>query len=360
MSKERNNKLLKMVDKYIGIPLVYSLGMFHKKKKLPVDINYIGVLATAAIGDTIIMSSAINDIKNKYPNSHIVLFCGSSNYEVAKLLQNIDKIEKLPIKNIIKSKKIIQSYKFDIWVDFGPWPRLNSLLTYLSNAKYKIGFFTQKQYRHYIYDNYVIHSDDIHEYKNYCNLIKLFNITKFTLPNIILNSISENKKEYIVCHMFAGGSKANLKELLLEQWYYIITYLQNLDYNIYLTGAPADFERIDEFINKYNLDINNMAGKLSLKETAVLIKEAKLTISIDTGIMHLASALKVSLVAIHGPTSPERWGSLSKNTISIYLNKNCAPCISLGFESNCNNNICIKEITQDMINTTIDKALKGL
>lgn len=357
MRKERNNKLLKILDRYIGIPIVFLLGILKQKKQIPTRIDKIGILATAAIGDTIIMSGAINSIKKKYPTSKIILFCGSSNYEVAKLLNNIDKVKKLQIKNVIKSKKIIQENEFDVWIDFGPWPRLNSILTSFAKASYKIGFNTKGQYRHFIYDKWVLHNDFMHEHENYCELLKLINIIEFEKPNLLLeNGYENNFEKYVVLHLFAGGSKADLKHLPLEVWQEVSQYIIEQGYQVFVTGAPSDSNRLNKFIKMSKLDIVNMSGKLSLKQTAQLLTNSKLVISIDTGIMHLASALDCDLIAVYGPTDPKRWGPLSDKSHCVYLNKKCAPCISLGFESNCINNICMADINSSDIVKVIEKG----
>jgi heptosyltransferase-3 len=357
MKQERNNKLLKLIDRYIGIPLVFLLSIFRIKNKQDFNnANNIGILATAAIGDTIIMSGAINSIKTKYPNSKITLFCGSSNFQAAKLLNNVDKVEKLSIKNILASKKIIQKYSFDIWIDFGPWPRLNSILTYFAIAKYRIGFNTKNQFKHFVFDKWVLHSDILHEHDNYCELLKLINIKKFEKPKLSLKSnIKSNNENYVVMHLYAGGSKADLKQLPLKIWKEIIEYCLDKNYKIYLTGGKSDYEIIKEFLSNNNISAENIAGKLSLKETASIISKAKLVISIDTGIMHLASALNTNLIAIHGPTSPDRWGPLSTNSYTVYINYECSPCISLGFESSCKNNQCMKLIQLSNIVNIIEK-----
>jgi len=357
MNQERNNKLLKFIDRYAGIPLVFFLSIFRiKNKRVPDNITNIAILATAAIGDTIIMSGAVNSIKLKYPNSKITLFCGSSNFQAAKLLNNIDKVEKLSIKNIFASQKIIQKYSFDVWIDFGPWPRLNSILTYFAIAKYKIGFNTKNQFKHFVFDNWVLHSDISHEHENYCELLKLIDIKKFEKPKINLKTNNEiNDNNYVVMHLFAGGSKADLKHLPLKIWAEIIEYCLDKNYKIYLTGGESDYKRIEEFLSHNNLSIENIAGKFSLQETANIVGKAKLIISIDTGIMHLASALNTNLIAIHGPTSPRRWGPLSANSYSVYINYQCSPCISLGFESSCTNNQCMKIIKSSDIINIIEK-----
>jgi len=356
MNQERNNKVLKLIDRYVGIPLVFLFGLKSKNQNFPKEINNIAILATAAIGDTLIMSGAINSIKEKYPNSKITLYCGSTNYEISKLLNNIDNVEKLPIKNVFKAKKIIQEHIYDIWIDFGPWPRLNSILTSFAKSNFKIGFNTSGQYRHFIYDKWAIHNDFVHEHENYCELLKCININDFEKPKLTLKDNTENNLDkYVVLHLFAGGSKADLKQLPLEKWIEIAKYIIDKGYKIYLTGSTNDFEKLENFIITSKLKISNMAGKLSLEQTAQIINNAKLSISIDTGIMHLASVLNCSLIAIHGPTSPKRWGPLSNKAYFVYLNKNCSPCISLGFESKCTNNICMTDITLKDITNIIEE-----
>ena len=52
----------------------------------------------------------------------------------------------------------------------------------------------------------------------------------------------------------------------------------------------------------------NLTGKTNLVELVALIKKAKVVVSNDSGPMHLAAALEIPVVALFGPTSPERFG----------------------------------------------------
>ncbi|HEX6968701.1 MAG TPA: glycosyltransferase family 9 protein [Micromonosporaceae bacterium] len=51
-----------------------------------------------------------------------------------------------------------------------------------------------------------------------------------------------------------------------------------------------------------------LAGRLGLAELAALIAHARLVISTDTGVGHLATAYRTPSVLLFGPTSPRRWG----------------------------------------------------
>ena len=52
----------------------------------------------------------------------------------------------------------------------------------------------------------------------------------------------------------------------------------------------------------------NLAGQADLVTTAAYLQKAAAVVSVNTGTMHLAALLEVPLVALHGPTNPDRWG----------------------------------------------------
>ncbi len=359
-NSERGNNLLKFGDKYLGIPALFILGTFKRKREKPKSIKRIALLKTAAIGDTVLLSAIIKDIKENLPKTEITLFTGSSNYEIANIIaetfSNVN-IIKLPIKNPLDSIFKIRQYKFDAWLDFGSWPRLNAILSYFANARFKVGFKTKNQYRHYIYDVYVNHNSEIHEIFNYKNILEQINIRGNNMPQININTNINKEKNLITIHMFPGGSKGHLKKWPDIYWINLIDYLTDKGYSIALTGAKVDKNHALNIYNscKRKKLIKILAGQLSLKEVIYLLKKSSIVISIDTGIMHLASALNCNLIALHGPTSYKRWGPLNKNSIAIQSLLECSPCLNLGFEDGCNENKCMKTLSIDKVINAIEK-----
>jgi ADP-heptose:LPS heptosyltransferase len=51
----------------------------------------------------------------------------------------------------------------------------------------------------------------------------------------------------------------------------------------------------------------NLAGTKSLLTLAALARDARLVVSCDTGIVHLAAAFETPQVALYGPTNPFHW-----------------------------------------------------
>jgi ADP-heptose:LPS heptosyltransferase len=75
-------------------------------------------------------------------------------------------------------------------------------------------------------------------------------------------------------------------------------------------------------------DIIDLAGRTTLADVYYLLKKyAKVVVAVDSSLMHLASYADIPVVALFGPTPPERSLPHSKGSI-ILQNKNakCVPC----------------------------------
>jgi len=171
------------------------------------------------------------------------------------------------------------------------------------------------------------------------------------------NEAETDKK--ITLHLFPGGSKSYLKEWPETNWVMIIRYFIGKGFKIYLTGAKGDRQRalsLKEMIER-NKDVFVVAGEYTLKQTATLLEKSRLVITVNTGVMHIASALKCNVISLQGPTSAKRWGPLNINSISVNSNLPCSPCLNLGFEYGCDNNKCMASIS---VATVIDAANKLL
>ena len=347
---ERGNSALKFFDRYIGIPLIFVLGLLKRRKvrRKGQAVRNAAFLQTAAIGDTVLSSALVQDFKRAYPDTRVTLFTGASNYETACLIPGIDDVIKLPVKNPLAALQLIRNAgPFDLWFDCGPWPRLNAIFTYFAPAGITIGFETERQYRHYAYDIVVRHSSSNHEIENYRRLLQGIGISDTTsMPALAVDRLPDNNKR-IVIHMFPGGSRSYLKEWPDDRWIELINRLVQDGSEVVLTGTSANREKAyairEQAREKEHVRV--VAGDLSLRETAELLKSSRLVISVDTGIMHIASALGCDLVSLHGPTEPKRWGPLHNSALPLYPASDCSPCISLGFESRCKDPECMVQIS---------------
>ena len=139
---------------------------------------------------------------------------------------------------------------------------------------------------------------------------------------------------------------------------------------IILLGGKEDRIEGEEISKIDPIKIYNACGKFSLNESVDLVRQSKLVITHDTGLMHVAAALKKPVIAVWGSTTPSLgmvpyYGKnyLAKhsnpyNNVQVYKLW-CRPCTKIGRHKcpqghfKCMKNISINEIVQN-----VNKRLK--
>lgn len=119
----------------------------------------------------------------------------------------------------------------------------------------------------------------------------------------------------------------------------------------YLIGARKDEAELG-LINQAAGHVGTvLAGTLSLGELAAFLAQATVLITVDTGPMHIASAVGIPIVALFGPTDPSIWGPRGPKAIVVNHAKDCSPCWGKVECSNtsCMSSISLKEVTDAVV-----------
>jgi len=101
----------------------------------------------------------------------------------------------------------------------------------------------------------------------------------------------------------------------------------------------------------------DLAGKVDLRELTMVLKKAKLFVGIDSGIMHMASALDIPTVGIFGPTDPFYVAPQNERSAVVRLDLACSPCY---LREPCRHRKCLEELEAEMVIEACRKVLKGL
>lgn len=134
------------------------------------------------------------------------------------------------------------------------------------------------------------------------------------------------------------GAKQNTKKIPIEK---IIAVLQKVTYPVMLLGGKEDRAEGELIIQRLRNSgmLYNAAGLYSLNKSAYLVSKAKVVITNDTGLMHIAAAYKRPIVSIWGNTIPgfgmtPYYGNHKVPNYFEQVNGlDCRPCSKLGYSA---------------------------
>ena len=151
-----------------------------------------------------------------------------------------------------------------------------------------------------------------------------------------------------------GGNYVQ-KRLSVKQ---IQTVINRLDLPVILLGGNNERVIGDEIVSKIKSnDVVNFCGRLSIDESAYLIKHSQLLLTNDTGMMHIGTCFDIPLISFWGCTKPSLGFSpyIAKNTSIELLSKQSQyPCSRHGSSCKFSKEGCIKTIsTQEIYDNVI-------
>ena len=286
----------------------------------------IAIVQLGRIGDLVLVTSAIKQIKQKYPNSKIYFIAGSANCFILENNPDIEQIlifDKNPLKLISFLIKL-KSIKFDYYID--PKDHFSTesrIIARIANVKTKIGFNGENNKNKKIFDIGIasnFENQHLHFVERIKNTLEPLGISTvgMPLPYIFIDEISQKVADDflhsndISKFILINISASNINKMWLpEKWIELINLLksdnaQNVRKIVILSDA-LHFDTVEKICSETNI-ILFPPSKLMI--ASALISRADLLISPDTSLIHIASAFDIPVIAL---TANDR-----KNIIKFY------------------------------------------
>lgn len=102
-------------------------------------------------------------------------------------------------------------------------------------------------------------------------------------------------------------------------------------WQVWLFGSAGDRASCETIAGLTGGRCRNLAGETALEDTVDLLACAAAVVTNDSGLMHVAAAVGVPLVAVYGSTDPGYTPPLSEKARVVRLGLDCSPC----FEREC-------------------------
>lgn len=318
------------------------------------------IITPSWIGDCVMTQPLYQRLHEQHPNCQIDVFAPKWTMAVFKHMPEIHNIIENPFKHGILN--ISERWQMGRKLGKNGYDQVIVLANSFKSAIVAAG--TQaKQRTGYIGEMRYILLNDLYKLNKQKHPLMVDRYTALagnfigtsSQPRLTINPDHQNralakynlKKEGKVMALCAGAEYGPAKRWPPEHFATIAQHYAQLGWQIWLFGSQKDFD-ISEKINQLSGELCvNLCGKTNLDEAIDLLACADGVICNDSGLMHLAAAVGIKLVAVYGSSSPEHTPPLSHTAKIATLNLDCSPC----FERVCplKHTDCLQKLSPEKI-----------
>jgi ADP-heptose:LPS heptosyltransferase len=394
-----NVNFMRMIDRRVGIPICFCLSIIHGIGKIfsPPKIirkpQRILFIELSEMGSMVLAYSLLKKTKELFPGAELHFLTFKENRHAVDILGIIPKENVVTVSSrnifsfLLSSINVIWKLrwkKISAAVDMELFARLTAILSFMSGAKNRVGYFRYRNeglYRGNFLTHRVAFNPHIHMAQNFLNLIyavhsspKEIPLTKkpvaeqdIVLPKIRLSEAAkmkmikklqeENKnivhaKKIILLNPNASDIVPVRRWPLMNYIELARRLLKHEGVYIINTGVESEKKYADVLHQALgSMRCINLVGRTSFSELISLYDIADILITNDSGPVHFSALTNIKTFAFFGPETPELYGPLGDNCFVFYSNYSCSPCISAFNQrkSPCNDNKCLKAITVEEV-----------
>ena len=333
--------------------------------------NKILIVRTDRLGDVVLSTPVIKNLRLWFPKSHIAFMCRP--YTRGALEGNPDLNEVIIYDKCGKQKSLWASIKFSLYLRkkkfdlafiLHPTNRAN-LITFLAGIPERVGWdkklgkLLTKRIKH------TKQEGKKHELEYTLDLLRELSIpikcvdTYFPIRSKARTTVEQLLKgegigegdKFIVIHPSASCPSKRWPQKRFQRVIKLLKERTGLKIIVITSQSEKEFgERLvgDD-------GVIDLRGSLSIHEIGALLKQAALFISNDSGPVHIAASFNTPVISIFGRDNPGlaplRWGPRGRKSFCFHKDVGCTKCLA----HNCIKGfLCLQEITPQEV---VDKAM---
>lgn len=397
---------MRRIDRSAGVPLcaltTALLEIWWWLRPMPPrPVRRVLFIELSEMGSTILADPAMRKARARL-NAELYFVIFAQNAESLDLAETISRAKVFCIRNTSLWHLALDTLTFLLWtrrnridtvVDLELFSRFTALLTGLSGANRRVGFYrfhNEGLYRGEMLTHRVAYNPHIHIAKNFIALIdSLLSATptipyaktligddeltiafpppsasareglvmriKTLVPNLDLTRfrvvlINPNASEMLPQRRWMPERFAELIQCILAA---------NDDILVLITGAPSERAEAEQLASQSGSDrCIAFAGQSALGDLPALYALTVVMVTNDSGPAHFAAASGLPTIVLFGPETPNLYRPLG-NSIPIYAGLACSPCVSASNhrKSACDDNVCMRAISVEQVFAAVTDVL---
>jgi ADP-heptose:LPS heptosyltransferase len=397
---------MRAVDFWVGIPLCFFFtavvrGLDAFAAKGPEKPQRVLFIELSEMGSTIVANPAMQKAKDEL-GAEIFFLIFARNAASLRLLDTVPSANVVTIREHSVGVLVADTIRFLMWarreridtvVDLEMFSRYSGLLTGLSGAVRRVGFYrftNEGLYRGEMLTHRVAYNSHLHIAKNFVSMInallapvpelpyskKHVSEAEIRLPIRPVSRLEENGVHALIREVYPEYDEgrhrvvlinpnsselvpnrrwpmenfARLASMMLREWEDVL---------ILLTGSKGEVEeslRLEAEVKHPR--IRSLAGKHSLEALIPLYHVGKILVTNDSGPGHFSAITPIRSIVLYGPETPKLYGSLG-NSEAITAELPCSPCVSAANHRNsaCNDPVCMRMISPERVMASIREVL---
>lgn len=366
---EEEFSLEKMVSRTTA---VYEEAMADKR---------ILVVKMSSMGDVILATPSLRAVRSQYPKAWIAVLTASESSPILQRCPYVDEVISYDSKRrhrgwvgTFQLGSELRRQRFDMVLDLQN-NKVSHLAGFLSFAPLRYG------YRNGKWDFLLSHSCQDWK-KNIPAVQHQFHLLRFAgiMPREeSLELWSSKEDEQKVQSWFENAWISEDQKLVavspftsrrwiakrwgMDRFAELIDRLGKEGIRTVLIGAPGEEPLARELIQKTQSSLLNLVGKTTIVELGVLLKGCRVLVGHDSAPLHAAAAVGTPLIALFGPTDPQRHLPPYKEGTVFYRHLICQPCYKTRcplVHHNCLESVTVEEVYQEVKKYLRDEGRRTL
>jgi lipopolysaccharide heptosyltransferase II len=315
------------------------------------------------IGDAVLLFPVLQGVKKQFPEAELVVLAERRNAGVFALSPVIDTL--LCYDNW-RHWRALFAKRYDIVMDTEQSHYLSAVIARLLRTPKRVGFATNNRER--LFHKCASYSHSDYEIDSFVRLAREAGFVVDDVPQSDFVSLADEVKfqgrkllETLagrdVVVIFPGASIA-ARRWAQNKFRQLAQSFVADGYAVVVVGGDVDRESGAAVLHGLEHSLN-LAGETSLLQTAAVLKNARILVTGDSGVMHVATAVGCPTVALFGPGIVEKWAPRTPATRVVNLDLACAPCTRFGTTPKCPyNERCMRDIGVDTVWDAVQDVLK--
>jgi len=387
---------MRTIDFWVGVPLCACLTLLYRLQRLfglkdarlaekPKRILFIQL---AEMGTMVVAYPAIRKAQELFPHATLHFLCFNQVRSSIEMLDVVDSRNIVTIdsrsglslvRDTVRALWEMRRRQIDAVVNLETFVRFSSLLSFLSGARKRVGFYRFNQEGLYTGDlltHNVMYNAHVHAGHTFLDLVHALDAPPGQVPHVkrplggdrleipkittdaatarglwaklrALNPAVNPSHKLVVLNPNAS-KRFPMRRLPLERYAELAEQLlEDPELCVLVTGV-ADEKSDAQFICERvrSRRIVDLTGATTMTELLHLFNMAQVLITNDSGPAHFACLTRVHVLVFFGPETPDRYRPLAVSSDVVYTGFSCSPCVSPFNQrlTPCNNNLCLKSI----------------